>query len=175
MKIILEKIFLFISSFIPLYVLIIIKETIEIINTNLSFNATNSIMLCFNFLLIVIGIIGIVMNFKNKQTKTVKVLSCVNITCQNFLPYFPLFVLFAIAFELELVSMSVVYFIVLIMIGVVYIRNDMFYINPFLNILGFGTYEITYQINNEVLSEKIFSLTRPKNIIAINNCFSKNI
>ena len=30
------------------------------------------------------------------------------------------------------------------MVGIVYVKNKLFYINPFLNILGFNFYDITY-------------------------------
>ena len=31
------------------------------------------------------------------------------------------------------------------MIGIVYVKNKLFYINPFLNILGFNFYDITFK------------------------------
>ena len=44
------------------------------------------------------------------------------------------------------------------MIGVVYVKNKLFYINPFLNILGFNFYNITYKEEGEdkELTTKIF-------------------
>ena len=43
------------------------------------------------------------------------------------------------------------------MIGVVYVKNKLFYINPFLNIMGFNFYDIDYVLKNgEQLSTKIF-------------------
>lgn len=134
---------LFISSFAPLYFLIIVKELVEIANGNLSFNVTNSIMLSLNFLLILFGIVGIFLTYKDKY-RQIEIVEYKNVTCQNFLQYFPLFVLFALAFQLEFISMAVVYVLILVMIGIVYIKNDLAYINPFLNILGFSTYQITY-------------------------------
>ena len=68
-----------------------------------------------------------------------------SITEQYFLGYFSLFVLFALSFELEKVSMFVVFILIIVLIGIVYIRNDLFYINPFLNILGYNFYELTYR------------------------------
>lgn len=168
-----HKIFLYISCFIPLYFLIIVKELVEIINTNLSFDITNSIMLIFNFLLILIGIYGVVFQHKKIPYKKLQIVDYKNITCQNFLPYFPLFVLFAVAFELEFVSMALVYVFVLIMLGIVYIKNNMFYINPFLNILGYSVYEITYQNNEKIITEKIFSKNSPKNNFQKNFLFLK--
>lgn len=134
---------LFISSFAPLYFLIIVKELVEIANGNLSFNVTNSIMLSLNFLLIILGIVGVVLVYKEKY-RQIEIVEYKNVTCQNFLQYFPLFVLFALAFQLEFISMAVVYVLILVMIGIVYLKNDLAYINPFLNIIGFSTYQITY-------------------------------
>ena len=144
------KICLFISSFIPLYFLIIVKETMEIINGNLSFNITNSVMLGFNLALIILGVLGVVLSFRSDDFRKVEVIGFKNITYQNFLSYFPIFVLFALAFELEFISMAIVYLFILVMIGVVYIRNDMFFINPFLNILGFRSYEVELKRGEKV-------------------------
>ena len=52
--------------------------------------------------------------------------------------------------------MFVVFVFILAMIGVVYIKNKLFYINPFLNILGYDFYEITYKENGEEKKRRIF-------------------
>lgn len=77
---------------------------------------------------------------------------------QTFLGYFSLFVLFSITFDLSKVSMVVVFVLILCMIGVVYVKNKLFYINPFLNILGFNFYKISYKVENDeqVLQTHIF-------------------
>ena len=154
-----EKMFLYISSFIPLYFLIIVKELTEIINGNLSFDITNSVMLSFNALLIVLGSVGVVLNYHAKNYVKIEVVEIKNITCQNFLPFFPLFVLFALAFELEFISMAIVYLLILVMIGVVYLKNDMFYVNPFLNIIGFSTYEVKFKDkkDDQIKTKKVFA------------------
>ena len=153
MKSIIMKICLFISSFVPLYFLIIVKELMEIINGNLSFNITNSVMLSLNLLFIALGILGILHHFKSAKCQHIEIIEAKNITHQNFLSYFPIFVLFALAFELEYISMATVYLLILIMIGIVYVRNEMFFINPFLNILGFKSFELL--VKNQEKTEKI--------------------
>ena len=151
------KIFLYISSFIPLYFLIIVKELIEIVNGNLSFDVTNTTMIVFNLLLVILGVIGVFIMSKNSY-KSIEIVSVKNITRDDFLPYFPIFVLFAIAFELQFVSMAIVYVFILIMLGIVYIKNDMYYINPFLNIIGFCTYEVSYKQDGKLIkNKKLFS------------------
>lgn len=168
---VLKRVLFYLSSFIPLYFLIIIKELIDIVNGNLSFNITNSVMLILNLIFILLGVIGVVLYYGEK-TEKVEIIKIKNITREDFLPYFPLFVLFALAFELEFVSMAVVYIIILAMVGVVYIKNDMNYINPFLNIVGFKTFEIEYR--NEkgcVETKKVFS--QKNNFIFVNDLFGK--
>lgn len=78
----------------------------------------------------------------------IKIIQKKSITQQHFLGYFSLFVLFALTFELEKISMFVIFLLIIILIGIVYIKNDLFYINPFLNILGYNFYDIKYKDKN---------------------------
>ena len=54
--------------------------------------------------------------------------------------------------------MKMAFILILILIGIVYIKNNLYYINPFLNILGYNFYDITYKNknSNEVQHSKIF-------------------
>lgn len=146
-----KNLMLFISVFVPLYFLIEINLIIEIINDNLHFNVLNTTMLILLFLLIIIGIFGalITLKIKNKKPMKIKIISQTNITDQHFFGYFSLFVLFALSFDLSKVSMSIVFFIILIFIGIVYIENELYYINPFLNLIGYGFYRVTYIEEND--------------------------
>jgi len=143
-----KNILLYLSAFIPMYVLILIKEIIELIMGNIKFNFLSVLVLMFLISVILLGLIGLKLEIFNKKqdSKKVKILNKENITDQHFLGYFSLFVLFAITFDLSRVSMFIVFIIILIMIGVVYVKNKLFYINPFLNILGFNFYYITYKV-----------------------------
>lgn len=144
-----KKIFLYLSAFIPLYCLIIIKILIEIINNNLSFNILNTLTLCLLVIFIGLGILGLFLeNKNNSEILEIEIIQKKSITQQHFLGYFSLFVLFALTFELEKISMFVIFLIILALIGIVYIKNDLFYINPFLNILGYNFYDIKYKDKN---------------------------
>ncbi len=138
---------LFISSFVPLYLLVIIKTFIEILNGNLHFNVTNSILLGLMFVLTVIGIVGVIylIRYERKTTEEIVIIEYTNTTDKHFLGYFSLFVLFALTFDLSKVSMSVIYIIILILVGIVYVRNNLYYINPLLNIIGYSFYEVAYR------------------------------
>lgn len=155
-----KNLFLYISAFVPMYVLVFVKLIVEIANQNLSFNVLNSLNFVTLLLLIVFGIVGIVwnVNFSKSESIHVKIVSKKNITDQHFLGYFSLFVFFAIPLDLSLVSAYCVYVLVLIMIGIVYINNALFYINPLLNILGYNFYDIEYleEGSEDIKSAKIF-------------------
>ena len=146
MKQFIKNFMLFLSVFVPLYALIEINLIIEIINGNLHFNILNTTMLCLLFVLMILGIIGafLTLKIKNKRPARVKIIKQRNITDQHFFGYFSLFVLFALSFDLSKVSMSIVFLIVLFFIGVVYIENELYYINPFLNLIGYSFYKVTY-------------------------------
>ena len=143
-----------------MYFLIIVKLLVEILNHNLTFNVLNTMVLIVLTIVIVLGVVGIKSEVYNKNQKSDKVVitSFKNITDQHFLGYFSLFVLFAITFDLSKVSMAVVFVLIITMIGVVYVKNKLFYINPFLNILGYNFYDITYRIegSEQIKSTRIF-------------------
>ena len=148
------KIVLYLSAFIPMYVLLFVKFIVEIINNNLSFNILNTIMLLTLIGLTLFSGVSVFIILKNKMLKTQKmqVKTCFNTTDQHFLSYFSLFVLFALTFELEKVSMALIFVFILTMIGFVYIKNNLFFINPFFNILGYSFYDITTldENNNQI-------------------------
>ena len=107
-------------------------------------------VLVFLGLVVLLGCLGLIFEIygKDKRSTEVVITAKNNITDRHFLGYFSLFVLFAITFDLSRLSMFVVFIIILAMIGVVYVKNKLFYINPFLNILGFNFYAITYKLDN---------------------------
>ena len=142
-----KNVLLYLSAFIPMYALIILKQIIELIMGNLKVSFLNFFVIALLVVVIVLGLIGLKMEISNPKASSTKIIvTCkTNTTDEHFLGYFSLFVLFAITFDLSKVSMLIVFIIILIMIGVVYVKNKLFYINPFLNILGFNFYDITYK------------------------------
>ena len=155
-----KNLLLYISAFVPMYILVFVKLVVEIINQNLTFNVLNTLNFATLLLLIVSGIIGLLWNvkFNEDEAKEIIILEKKNITDQHFLGYFSLFVFFAIPLDLSLVSAYCVYVLVLIFIGIVYINNSLYYINPLLNILGFNFYDITFKdvASGETKAAKIF-------------------
>lgn len=155
-----KNILLYLSAFIPMYFLIILKQVLEMIMGNIKPNFMNFFVLGLLGFIILFGILGLVLEIKNKNYETISIVvtSKTNTTDEHFLGYFSLFVLFAISFDLSKLSMLIIFVGILVMIGVVYVKNKLFYINPFLNILGFNFYDITYKVNGKGKEEttKIF-------------------
>jgi len=141
-----KKIILFISAFVPMYILFLINLVVELINANLELNIMNICVMIVLSLLILVGIIGLIfiINYKNKEYSSVTILSKKNLTDQHFLNYFSLFVLLALTFDLSKVCFVCVFVVLQVFIGIVYIKNNIFYVNPLLNILGYSFYDIVY-------------------------------
>ena len=160
MKNFFKNLLLYVSAFVPMYALVLVKLVVEILNKNLTFNVLNTINLVTLSILIVAGCFGLLWNVKlsNEKSIEVVVLSKKNITDQQFFGYFSLFVFFAIPLDLSLVSAYCVYVLVLIMIGVVYINNSLYYINPLLNLLGYNFYDVEYKEvgKDDIVKAKIF-------------------
>lgn len=155
-----QNLLLYISAFIPMYFLILVNILLDILNHNLTFNVLNTTMCITLTILIISGIFGVVwaIKFNSYKTKKIIVIEKKNTTDEHFLGYFSLFVLFALSFELEKVSEACVFALILILVGIVYINNKLFYINPFLNILGYNFYDIKYKLENDTMvkTAKIF-------------------
>ncbi len=155
-----KDVLLFLSAFIPMYVLILLKEVIELVNQNIEFNALAGLVLVFLCSLIALGCLGLFLEIGHSSKQSIEIVidKAQNITDRHFLGYFSLFVLFAITFDLSRTCMFVVFIAILAMIGVVYVKNKLFYINPFLNILGYNFYKIEYHKKGGKQSEntKIF-------------------
>lgn len=129
-----------------MYILFEVNLIVEIINENLHFNITNTCVLIVLIVLTLIGLLGLLWIIKNNHSdgKNIVVVSMKNLTDQHFLNYFSLFVLLALTFDLSKICFICVFVIILVFIGIVYIRNNIFYINPLLNILGYSFYDIQY-------------------------------
>lgn len=157
---VMRNVLLYLSAFIPMYALIIIKQAVEMIIGNIKVNFLNIFVICLLTVIISLGLIGLKLEIYNKKQKSNKIIITFknNLTDQDFLGYFSLFVLFAITFDLSKISMLIIFISILTMIGIVYVKNKLFYINPFLNILGFNFYDIKYKTSNngKEFTTKIF-------------------
>ena len=141
-----KSISLYLSAFVPMYVLLILQNLIEIINGNRNFNVLNTTSLILFSVATLWGILGLIYYLKKapKEVTKIKIISSTNITDQHFFSYISVFLLFTLGFDISKMAMFITTIIILIIIGIVYIHNKIFYINPLLNILGFSFFEIEY-------------------------------
>lgn len=141
-----KNILLYISAFVPMYFLILVKILSDLIFNDGEFTRFVKFEILFFVILVGLGIIGLVWNVKWSNIKTSKVYikDCRNVTDHHFLGYISIFILFSLGFDLSKASMLAIFIFTFIFIGIVYVNNKLFYINPFLNILGFNFFEITY-------------------------------
>ena len=155
MRQILKNVFLYFSAFVPMYVLIQVKFIVDLALGDVDSSVFTYCVLVFLLILVVLGIIGLLWNIKwNKdESENVTLESSTNITDQHFLGYLSIFILFALSFDLTKISMFCIFLAILIFVGIVYVNNKLFYINPFLNILGFNFYEITYIKDDDTQSK----------------------
>lgn len=142
-----KNVLLYLSAFIPMYILMFIKQCIELAIGNIKPNFLCFFVLGFLVVIIILGLLGLELEWNGDGAQSYKIIliNKTNTTDEHFLGYFSLFVLFAITFDLSKISMFVLFVAILFMIGVVYVKNKLFYINPFLNILGYNFYDITYK------------------------------
>ena len=113
-----KDIFLYLSAFVPMYFLILIRLIIDIINDNHSFNVLNTLNIILLLTLIVLGIVGLIINIYHckDMTKEIIILKKENITDRHFLGYFSLFVLFALQLDVTYVCDFVLFIIILVLI-----------------------------------------------------------
>lgn len=154
------KICLYLSSFVPMYLLLLTKILLELVNKHLNFNILNTTMIILLSIFVVSGCAGLFFAIKHAKSKSTEIVIVEkeNITDQHFLGYFSLFVLFSLTFEIEKISMAVVFVLIIILVGIVYIKSELFYINPLLNILGYTFYTIRFYTDNkdDMHTAKIF-------------------
>lgn len=161
-----EKLLLSLSCFIPLYLIFGIKNGIEarafyrIIDNSAFINCLKAqcAEFCFNAILCVIwivllavSIVGILrfrtvfLKSQRRSKESIILLKADNITADYFFPYFSLFVVSFFTVDPTKFSDILILGFLVIFIILVYVRNDMYFINPILNIIGYRSFTIIYQ------------------------------
>lgn len=145
----LKKLMFFLIAFNPMYLILITMSIIQIeTSENLKWNGFFIgfvIALSVVFLLTLIVAMIYVFKSSKKTTEKIEVLSAKNVTDDFFLEYFSLFGLLALSFDISNPYTLIVLGLIMAMVGVVYIRNNLYYINPLFNLLGYKFMNITYK------------------------------
>ena len=163
-----KKISLAISCFIPLYLILLIKNAAALIEAiqkkcccNIVFNAVIILVWLIATGIGVWGIIKFIKDFLKSQKaskKKVKIISADNVTSEYYFTYFSLFVISFFAIDsTRLLDVCMLAFLMLLII-IVYVKNDMYFINPVLNILGYKSFVITVKFDGEYDKSDSYSI-----------------
>lgn len=162
-----QKWFLAVSCFFPLYIIFLLKNVLALVpfvcckcfQWTFWYNLITSI---FWILLSVCSIIGIAafkklfLHAYQKSNEKVTVLSAENVTKDYYFTYFTLFVLTFFSVNPTYWLDTVIFIFLMMLIWVVYLRNNMFFINPILNIIGYKSFKIKYAKTIPNANEKQF-------------------
>lgn len=156
-----KKIFLYLSSYIPIIFIIIIKDFIILLMAGIK-NNDYSLLLNWNligvFIVLLVTIITFIVSIFGNRKLTidrVKIINISNKTNDYYAQYFSMFILSLLGFSfLNLVDI-IVFVLILLVLGIVYIKNGLFYINPTLNLLNNYIYVVDYESNGKIIRDKI--------------------
>ena len=111
---------------------------------------------------IVIFLVGAALYFllkRNQRTSvyTITLKTVKNRSAEYYLAYYSLFILALIEFSLTDPIDLTVLSLLLLVLGIVYVKNDLFFMNPTINIFQSYIYEIEYMTNQATISKIIIS------------------
>ena len=171
-----KKLSLAISCFIPLYLILAVKNIIALcsaITDKCGFNIIfNSVVVAVWIVAIVIGLSGIkafkhdFLDAQEASKKKVKILEAENVTNQYYFTYFSLFVISFFSIDsTQLLDLCVLLFL-MAMIIIVYVKNDMYFINPVLNIQGYKCFSVTVTQpgNGEAKTSRVYKVFSKTNL-----------
>lgn len=152
-----RKIMLFISSYIPLYVLMILKNILERITENgrfvskdikniQIFDEINDYALIILVVLSVISFLYLWIKIKNTVTEKYYIIQDVQDETSNYyFNYISIYLLSCIGLSLNSIVDSFVFAFLMLIVGYIYISNNMTYMNPTLNLMGYKVYNVTLE------------------------------
>ncbi|MCL1945313.1 MAG: hypothetical protein FWF56_05890 [Firmicutes bacterium] len=170
-----KKILLFLSAFSPMLLIIAIKITLQVyVFCEIKCDVLNIVIMIVCYSIFVISVI-VLFFFRKwlmlKDGESIKIIRANNITAEHFLGQSSLFILLSMSFNLNSVVDLVVLLIVITMIGIIYISNDLYFLNPLFNLCGYKCFDITYKKGSEEHFCKLFS----RNSLQKNSCVGSDI
>lgn len=155
-KIVILKLSLYlISLWILLFMLIILKA--DVINikwpmTKKMFKQliSNNAIPLFCLLLIFLGIIGYIFfldSLNNAKNLPVEIEECESVNYEN-LSFLATYIIPLVCFPMETEREIFVMFSVIIVIGCIFVKTNLYYTNPSLVLLGFNVYKVTCKSKN---------------------------
>lgn len=178
-----RKIILFISSYIPLYILMIIKNVLErTTNEGKFLNMIGRKFIFFDevndYALVVLGSLCIIsflyLKVKIRSTKGIKnykIISVEDQTSNYYFNYISIYLLSCLGLTLNRIVDVFVFIFLMLIVGVIYINNNMTYMNPTLTLLGYKVYSVELEsmssrqvFNSILIAEKSISVKKQEKI-----------
>lgn len=152
-----KKFIMYLSAFLPMFWLVLIKDyakiLIDAINGDGEYVELLNVQLFIVLgivILISIGSIILISGNKNLSNDLVIATKVTNRTAEYYLGYFSLFVLELFAFSFTDIVDIIVMSILLLLLGIVYIKNGLFFINPTINIFRGFIFEVEFSDGNNI-------------------------
>lgn len=181
----LRKIILFISSYIPLYLLMIIKNIVERctdggkfldighkIKNMVLFDEVNDWAILVMGALIIISYLYLMRKIRNTNAEVYyEIKEVSDETSNNYFNYISVYLLSCLGLSLNNIVDIVVFILLMIIVGFIYISNDMIYLNPTLNFMKFKVYNVVLfteatgeVVNSIVIARQAISIEKGKRI-----------
>ncbi len=152
-----KKVIMYLSAFLPMFWLILIKDYATILKDAIAGEVPYSDLLSVQ-LFIVLGIvllitiitIILISGNKNLSDDLVVATKVTNRTAEYYLGYFSLFILELFAFSFTDIVDIIVMSILLLLLGIVYVKNGLFFINPTMNIFRSFIFEVEFSDGNNI-------------------------
>ncbi len=129
-----------------------------------SYLLSNNIIPLFSILALVIGFVSYFdFKFKMKGSPELsfKITEVENIDYEH-LTFLTTYIIPLVCFQFENLRYIIVFVILLIVIGAIYIRTDLFYVNPTLAILQFKIYKVTGEFRSGEIRESRILISKDK-------------
>lgn len=175
----LRKIILFISSYIPLYLLMILKNIVERCTDGgrlldighkfknmVLFDEVNDWAIAVTGILTVLSFLYLRRKIKNTFGDVYyKVEEVSDETSNNYFNYISIYLLSCLGLSLNNIVDIFVFIFLMAIVGYIYISNDMIYLNPTLNMMKFKVYSVV--LYAEATGETVSSIVIAKRTIPV--------
>lgn len=139
-----EKIGLYISSYLPLYPLLIYKEydkiKIDVKKNNIGSHIDEIIFLIVLIFFIVISFCCILKFLIGKSYKRISISKNLQSSGDNIISYIMSYLVPMLSIDVDDRSSLVINLVLFFIIGILYVKNDLVYLNPVLSLIGYNFY-----------------------------------
>lgn len=161
---------MYLSAFLPMIIIMWIKEvalcTADILNGKAEWSSIyQNLYLIIELVVLfalVISFVVLIKRNKRAAVHTITIKAVKNRSAEYYLAYYSLFILALIEFSLTDFIDIIVLALLLLVLGIVYIKNDLFFINPTINIFQSYIYEVEYEDNKSTISKLVISKEKLK-------------